>query len=416
MAIPLIALMGKPADSVDQYSAGALNAANIRKTEAEANASADARKTQVFQQVGGALKGLEGLPPEQQAAGFERIKALALRTWGDNPDVAAQIEPLTVANLPDLYSMFTTYEDQMKTAGQMAKDDATVRYTDAGTSLRGAQEGDITIDNRRADWNTGSMIADRNARTGIYASGVYNSNANRDAATELARQKAQAGAFGQLPDGNIMQDGVAAPIPGYVAPAGAGGKPPAGFRYTQSGDLEFIPGGPADPSVLKPKDAQAAREKADKAKMAVGQRADVAKRVIGKVDEALGALDNQDLRTGLGGSLTSVVPGSGAYRLRSTLDTIKANLGFAELAAMRAASPTGGALGAISERELSFLQSTVASLDPNQGEEALRQNLQQIRESYSRWLSTVEQGSSGNTPTDAGGGDVFRYDAEGNPL
>jgi hypothetical protein len=33
----------------------------------------------------------------------------------------------------------------------------------------------------------------------------------------------------------------------------AGGKPPAGYRYTPEGDLTFIPGGPADPAHVKPR-------------------------------------------------------------------------------------------------------------------------------------------------------------------
>ena len=73
--------------------------------------------------------------------------------------------------------------------------------------------------------------------------------------------------------------------------------------------------------------------------------------------------------------MASAVPGSPAYDLARTLDTIKANIGFNELQTMRDNSPTGGALGSITERELAFLQSTVASIEQPQSEAQLRENL-----------------------------------------
>lgn len=79
--------------------------------------------------------------------------------------------------------------------------------------------------------------------------------------------------------------------------------------------------------------------------------------------------------TGTIGGITSAVPGSPAYDLARTLDTIKANIGFEELQTMRDNSPTGGALGQVTERELAFLQSTVANIEQAQSEQQLRENL-----------------------------------------
>ena len=60
-----------------------------------------------------------------------------------------------------------------------------------------------------------------------------------------------------------------------------------------------------------------------------------------------------------------MVPGTEAQATAAKLDTIKANIGFDKLQKMRDASPTGGALGQVSERELGFLQSlsSVASIN-----------------------------------------------------
>ena len=49
---------------------------------------------------------------------------------------------------------------------------------------------------------------------------------------------------------------------------------------------------------------------------------------------------------------------------------------------MRDASPTGGALGQVSERELGFLQSVFGSLDQSQTAEELQYNLELLRYVY----------------------------------
>jgi len=98
----------------------------------------------------------------------------------------------------------------------------------------------------------------------------------------------------------------------------------------------------------------------------------------------------------IGGNIGEI-KGTPAYNLAREIDTIKANLGFQELAAMRAASPTGGALGAIAVQELVALQATVASLDTGQTPAQLKNSLDKIEQHYSRWIDTVE----GRTPAGA---------------
>lgn len=81
-----------------------------------------------------------------------------------------------------------------------------------------------------------------------------------------------------------------------------------------------------------------------------------------------------------------------ARNLRATLDTITANIGFDKLQEMRENSPTGGALGSVTERELQFLQSVRGSLDQAQSPEQLQQKLAQVRESLAR-LQAYRQAS-----------------------
>ena len=152
------------------------------------------------------------------------------------------------------------------------------------------------------------------------------------------------------------------------------GKPPAGYRYTADGNLEPIPGGPKDMTSKNKAISETAEMKA--------------KLVTQKVDEAL--KETGFFSTGLTGEVLGMIPGTGAYDLDATLDTIKANLGFNELQAMRQASPTGGALGQVAVRELEMLQATIASLKKGQSQAKLRNGLAQVKTHYGNWKKAVD--------------------------
>jgi hypothetical protein len=98
------------------------------------------------------------------------------------------------------------------------------------------------------------------------------------------------------------------------------------------------------------------------------------------------AIDNTNWMTAGWGSLLSWIPGGLSGDLESDLATIKANLGFDRLQQMRESSPTGGALGAVSERELRALESTLRSLDQSQSVDQLKGNLRDVLVQYQRWM------------------------------
>lgn len=114
----------------------------------------------------------------------------------------------------------------------------------------------------------------------------------------------------------------------------------------------------------------------------------------GKLDEALGILeDDQDtiFKTTSGlGSAAKGLPGTAGFDLQATIDTIQANLAFDRLQEMRDASKTGGALGAVSERELNLLQSAVESLQVGQSPERLKANLERVKRHYQRFIDSLE--------------------------
>lgn len=83
--------------------------------------------------------------------------------------------------------------------------------------------------------------------------------------------------------------------------------------------------------------------------------------------------------TGFTGSIASAVPGTDAFDLKNTLNGIKANVGFGKLQEMRENSPTGGALGSVSENENRLLQSVLGSVEQSQSQEQLTRNLDRLK-------------------------------------
>lgn len=151
---------------------------------------------------------------------------------------------------------------------------------------------------------------------------------------------------------------------------------PPGYRaqYDPSGNvlsLEPIPGGPAAAKVSAAD---------DKNRMQRDQQVRTGNIVTQDIDRAIGIVDNGALpSTGFIGSRLAAVPGTGAHDLSSLLGTIKANIAFDKLQQMRAASPTGGALGAVSDFENRLLASTMGSLEQSQTPEQFKYNLQRVK-------------------------------------
>lgn len=103
------------------------------------------------------------------------------------------------------------------------------------------------------------------------------------------------------------------------------------------------------------------------------------------INRAIKLIEKGGLRfptTGFGAERVATIGGTDANQLKQFLDTVKANAGFDKLQAMRDASPTGGALGQVSERELNFLQSAIGSLAQSQTEKDLVFNLQRVKQIY----------------------------------
>jgi len=159
-------------------------------------------------------------------------------------------------------------------------------------------------------------------------------------------------------------------------------------KNPETGQFEPIPGTPA---------AEKAFDKEKKEVLRINNQLASVNLVDKTIDKALGQLSAKT--TGIVGVGASKIPGTDAYTLKATLNTVVANLGFDKLQAMRDASPTGGALGQVAVKEIEFLQQTIASLDQGLTQEELAKNLGEIKASYARLQKALNESLSEKSAT-----------------
>jgi soluble lytic murein transglycosylase-like protein len=196
--------------------------------------------------------------------------------------------------------------------------------------------------------------------------------------TEIERVAAAAGLQPGSPEyQRLMRD--------YVNKKGAGVQvtvapnPPTDHRavYDQDGRLthyEVIPGSATD------------RKLADAAKKEEGRATSTIRSgniVVEDIDRTMAAVDKAFLpATGVGASTLAGIPGTAAHDVSKLLDGIRANIGFDKLQQMRESSPTGGALGQVSEKENELLQSVFGSLAQSQSPQQFKENLKRLKTVY----------------------------------
>jgi hypothetical protein len=141
------------------------------------------------------------------------------------------------------------------------------------------------------------------------------------------------------------------------------GRIPVGYRMTPEGTLEAMPGGPTTTN-LSSKEIQARESKYPVATQAV-------KTFEAKTDQLEKDLLTLKNHPGLS-SITGIVAGRApavtkeGREAQALYDKIVARGGFKELQDMRAASPTGGALGNVSNQEGTQLRQSFAAIDRRQ--------------------------------------------------
>ena len=107
--------------------------------------------------------------------------------------------------------------------------------------------------------------------------------------------------------------------------------------------------------------------------------------VLDAIEDSLGLIKKDSFYNpvaGLGAETAVKLGGTDAADLEASLSTITSSIGFDRLQKMREDSPTGGALGAVSENELRQLNAALGSISQKQSPEQLEKNLKKIRTHY----------------------------------
>lgn len=126
---------------------------------------------------------------------------------------------------------------------------------------------------------------------------------------------------------------------------------------------------------LPPKEIQAREAKYPAATLAL-------KQTVSSNEQLIQKLEKLRDHVGLGG-ITGVLYGrtpsltEASREAQALLDQVQAQGGFQTLAAMRAASPTGGALGNVSDTEGKYLRASFAAMDPHQSAPSFKKAVDQ---------------------------------------
>ena len=110
------------------------------------------------------------------------------------------------------------------------------------------------------------------------------------------------------------------------------------------------------------------------------------------IDDAVTLVDKDSMfnpTAGFGSETAKSIGGSDAADLEAALSTITSAVGFKRLQDMREASPTGGALGSVSEKELSQLNAALGSISQKQSPEQLKKNLLKIKDHYQKAVDAI---------------------------
>jgi len=157
------------------------------------------------------------------------------------------------------------------------------------------------------------------------------------------------------------------------------GKIDPGYRQDpETGEQSLIPGSPQAIEIME--------------KVVHGRRSTLAglQKVVSIQDSVNQALEGLgSWTTGIPGVVTSQVPGTEAFSLAKSLDTLKANLSFDKIQDMREISPTGGALGQVSNRELGQLEKAIKPLEQKLDKKTLKAHLKKVQNHYKRWYENL---------------------------
>jgi hypothetical protein len=176
---------------------------------------------------------------------------------------------------------------------------------------------------------------------------------------------------------------------------------PAGYRLTKAGALEAIPGGPTTTN-LSPKEVQVREAKFPQATSALKSFESSSDNLI---KDMIRLRDHPGLS-----SITGVLYGrtpsltKEGREAQALYDKILARGGFQELQNMRNASPTGGALGNVSNQEGTQLRQAFGALDRTQEASSVQNELDRLVENVTGTKGRVREAYDMTYDYKGGGG------------
>lgn len=162
------------------------------------------------------------------------------------------------------------------------------------------------------------------------------------------------------------------------------GNIPAGYQveYDEQGRPVSMSPLPGSPAALEAEAAAAKVEAGD-------ARKDTITDTITSAASIARDLATKAGNTGVVGNMWATLPETDAAELRRQVDVLKSNATIENLTAMRQASPTGGALGSVTEKENAMLAAAAGAIDPSASPEAFQRQL----DNYERTLLRIVHGA-----------------------
>jgi len=231
----------------------------------------------------------------------------------------------------------------------------------------GVLKGEVTPDQAKATWQQVSALNPEQRKAYFIDLGVKVEKRYEMSNISAAQQQANATAIrGQNLTAETTRRGQDI------------GRIPVGYRQTDTGEIEPIPGGPTTTN-LSPKEIQMREAKFPQANLAVKSFESKADTVLKDIER----LRNHPGLSSITGIAAGRLPGVTAQGREALelYEKVVAGLQFKELQDMRNASPTGGALGNVSNQEGTQLRQAAGALSRVQEKGSVQSELDRIADS-----------------------------------
>ena len=162
----------------------------------------------------------------------------------------------------------------------------------------------------------------------------------------------------------------------------------SGLRLNeQSGEMEVVPGSQLARQIEQDDEtAQRAQEMAGRS----------GRTVVQDLGRAIEMVDGSMFASGAPARLIPNFINRPAQRLQSMVDSIESNISVNSLNEMRASSPTGGALGNVSDKQSALLAGLLGNMDITQAPEDLRENMKRVQNIFMDIIHGPGQGPERN--------------------